>query len=264
MKLSKTSIIAASCLGALAFTGVGFAGWYITVNATKSETGNITVYEITNNTIVLEKQSTDSLNVVFGKPSDATTGADSVWFDFDNTVANESLNPTVTYKMTAYGNAASSPKVTAALKFADTITDTSDALKNYKNCLDNSYIAGPALVDNGNKKATVSSTQTGKGTSSTDTDNNKVTVTIAEFTDSGSTSTDESKKVYTVTVKLGFDWGTHFGSTTPTNPYSHYNSLDDGATPDNIDDAVTAMSAINDLASLSFTLTITAANGATA
>ncbi len=273
MKLSKSSIIAASALGAIALTAVGFAGWYIVASTNSSATGNIMVYDITRKdlTITDGKWNDSKSSIIFGYPSTQTAHT-SAWLKYttegDDGVKEECLSLTYTLNLNDYSKG-STPTVSATLKL-DTGSAANGA-KNYCTCIDNKYITGPSLVTKDSSDTysvdtgvTVTNSTSGGQTASSTTG---LSLTVGSASD----SQDADYKTYKVTIKLDFGWGEHFKDSTQgknINPYDYYNSKTGSASVENggsdsrtyIEDAMKAMGAIYGLKNLGYTLTINASN----
>ncbi len=249
MKLSKTSIIAAACLGAVALTSVGFAGWYIVSDAHDNQSGNITVYEISNKALVISDGKWDNAtdagdnkgtgDVIFGHPS-SQESVTSAWLQYNSTsaggatvVEKERLTPSYSFNLTDYSGSSSDnskPVVTAQLKIKRNSTESGSGtgtgddvlFKNYYNCItagtengNAAYITGPALVGFDNSSTYTANNDVKASTSDTATGSDNKGLKIEYFTDNGngggaSGTTTTSEKTYKLKVTITFGWGDHF------------------------------------------------------
>lgn len=246
----------AAILSCLAIVSMGFASWWIVKTPEETTVGDFTVYEADVKRIkfdVKDSSNGSAPNIVFGKPSNPTSGG---WLIPGADVATEDLQATIVFDVYV-GDEDDSGVVTP-----DTSTTLDTLLSNItvnfapnatiaqalNNAIKNNYITAPVIdatyTWEGN--ATPVDTVTEQTYAYDSTDLSKAggaTLTIAA----------PAQTKITVTLTITFGWGSAFNSVvagvnggvaTNHNPHVYYNNLTNNPTNEQITEAKNALNAL--------------------
>ncbi len=240
---TKITVAVVSVLSVVALAGTGYAGWVISNQVSQDKTGNVVVYDVTDNSIELNIDDYNG-SVVWGKivkDSALTNG----WFGYDN-VKDEQFNPTLSFTIKNKGeNDNAAPQVTAKVKVIASENDTEKKSEtNYEACLNAKLIKGPSFNTDQDITSGLTSVAEGKN-------GFKYTLNLA------TRGTEEGAQLTNV-----FGWGEHFEGKNPINFYNAHaagETLTSGEKSSTyFDDAKDSLNTLYGLSGIRFQITITA------